>query len=148
MDGYNCFGCASTNKFGLQMEFFEAEDEIVSFWEPREQFQGYFNVLHGGIQATLIDEIASWYVFVKLKTAGVTASLNVKYKKSVYTNKEGKITLKARLLKKRRNIAEIEVELFDQEMNRCALGKADYFTFSKDKAEKDFNYPAFDEFYK
>ena len=84
-ENYNCFGCSQNNKFGLQMKFFEDEDEIVTFWQPQNRFQGYNFVLHGGIQATLMDEIASWVVFIKLKTAGVTSKMEIRYKKPVYT---------------------------------------------------------------
>lgn len=77
-EGYNCFGCSPNNSFGLQMKFFDDGEYLVSKWEPKEYLAGYGNILHGGIQSTILDEIASWVVYVKVKTAGVTASLNVK----------------------------------------------------------------------
>jgi len=67
MAGYQCFGCAPHNHNGLQMSFAEDGEYVVSEWEPKDYFQGYYNVLHGGIQATLMDEIASWLVQIKLK---------------------------------------------------------------------------------
>jgi len=70
INGYECFGCAPDNHAGLRMSFFEDGDEIISSWDPQEYFQGYNHILHGGIQATLMDEPASWIVFVKLGTAG------------------------------------------------------------------------------
>jgi acyl-coenzyme A thioesterase PaaI-like protein len=48
------------------MTFFDDGEGIVSNWGPKEGYQGYDKVLHGGIQATLIDEIASWVVYVRL----------------------------------------------------------------------------------
>ena len=71
IEQYNCFGCSPSNEFGLQMEFYDEGDETVCEWEPKPHFQGYGNILHGGIISTMMDEIASWYVFTKLKTAGV-----------------------------------------------------------------------------
>lgn len=79
-EGYNCFGCASGNEHGLQCEFYEEGEYITCYWTPRPEFQGFFHVLHGGIQATLIDEIACWNVFAKVKSAGVTVELNTKYR--------------------------------------------------------------------
>jgi len=55
------------------MQFFDEGDSVISTWEPTGNFQGWHNVLHGGIQATLMDEIASWVVFTKLGTTGVTS---------------------------------------------------------------------------
>ena len=70
-EGYNCFGCASGNEHGLRCEFYEEGEYITCHWMPRPEFQGFFHVLHGGIQATLMDEIACWNVFAKVKSARV-----------------------------------------------------------------------------
>ena len=75
IEDYNCFGCSSTNKLGLKMDFIEEEDGIYSYWTPEKHFQGWMGILHGGIQATLLDEIASWVVFVKLGKSGVTSEI-------------------------------------------------------------------------
>lgn len=142
-----CFGCAPDNDAGLQMEFFESENEVVSKWRPRAHHQGFRNVLHGGIQATLMDEIAAWFVFVKLKTAGVTSKIDVKYKRPVIMDK-GEITLKARLTEMNRNVAQINVKLFDADDTLCAEGNVYYFTFDKEKAKEKLGFPEPDEFIK
>lgn len=131
--GYGCFGCCPDNNVGLAMEFNEDGDDIVCLWHPATHYQGWINTLHGGIQATLIDECASWVVFRKLQTTGVTASLNVKYKKSVMTT-EPQITIRARLKEKKRNIAYISVTITDSRGMLCAEGEAVYFTFPPEKA--------------
>ncbi len=146
MPGYNCFGCSEHSDGGLQMEFWEEDDKIISFWEPRAQFQGYFNILHGGIQSTMMDEIASWVVFVKLKTAGVTSKMEVKYRRPVYMD-DGKITLKATLLEQRKKLAKIHVELYDANHKLCTEAEVTYFLFSAEKAVEEFKYPGFDGFF-
>ena len=79
-EGYDCFGCSPDNPLGVKMEFYEDGDDIVCFWKPQAHYQGWIDTLHGGIQATLIDECASWVVFRKLQTSGVTNRLEVKYR--------------------------------------------------------------------
>lgn len=145
-DGYNCFGCSSENVHGLQMEFYENDEGVISYWEPKDRFQGYHDVLHGGIQATLMDEIASWFVLVKLKTAGVTAKLEIRYKKPVYTH-QGKITLTANLKEMRRRIAVVSVELYNSEEELCAEGDISYFTYTPEVAKKKLSLPDPDSFY-
>lgn len=140
LEGYNCFGCSPQNHNGLKMTFFEQGEEIVSFWEPREGYQGYHTVLHGGIQATLMDEIASWVVYVKLQTAGFTSRADVRYRRPVYIN-QGPVTLRARCLQMRRNLADIEVRLFDQQNTLCAEATFTYFTYSIEKARERMYYP-------
>ena len=104
---YNCFGCSPNNQLGLKMEFFEDGEEIVSFWKPVKHFNGYINVLHGGIQSSLIDEIAYWTVLIKLKTSGVTARLDVRLKKPLYMDK-GKIMLRSKLVE----VLKVEAKKF------------------------------------
>ncbi|HRW96321.1 MAG TPA: PaaI family thioesterase [Bacteroidales bacterium] len=144
--GYNCFGCSPNNPAGLKLTFQEEGDNIIAIWTPKDHFQGYHNLLHGGIQATLMDEIASWFIYVKMKTAGVTSKLEVKYKKPVYTNR-GAIKLTARLISHRHNLVNIAVDLTDNEGKLCATGTVQYFTFSEKLAKKQFYYPNPDEFY-
>lgn len=85
MEGYFCFGCAPNNESGLKMEFYEDGDEIVSTWVPEARFQGWLNTLHGGIQATLLDEICAWVIARKLQTAGVTSRMETQYLKPIHT---------------------------------------------------------------
>ena len=93
---YNCFGCAPDNVNGLRMEFWEDGEEIVSFGELRDPFQGYINILHGGIQSTLIDEISRWVLFIKLNTLGFTKTLNINYINTIFLS-NGPISLRSRL---------------------------------------------------
>ena len=146
-EGYRCFGCApeEMNPYGLNMEFTKEGDEIVSLWEPKDHFQGFKNVLHGGIQAALIDEIASWVVFVHCETGGFTAGLNVRYLKNVLTDK-GPVTLKARLKEMVKNRAFVEVSLIDGTGNVCTEAVAEYFTLPSYIAEKKLHYPGKDAF--
>ncbi len=128
------------------MHFAEEEDAIVSEWVPKNYFQGYYRVLHGGIQATLMDEIASWLVQVKLKTAGVTSKMNIRYKKTVPIDK-GNIRLRAVLTGKHHNLAEIHVELFCPNGDVCTEGDFVYFTFPEKVAVEKLHYPGHAAFF-
>lgn len=141
-----CFGCSSANEIGLQMQFFEDGDEIISDWIPKKHFEGYQNILHGGIQATLHDEIASWLVYVKCETSGVTASLNIRYKKPVLIS-EKPIQLRAKLIQVNRKIANIETKLFNSEGILCSQASIDYFIYNQEFAKEKLNYPGIDKFY-
>lgn len=146
-EGYNCFGCCPTNPQGLQMEFQMEGDEMVSYWQPVEAFQGWNNVLHGGIQATLMDEIGSWFAIVSGKTSGVTIHLNVKYRKPVPTDK-GAIKLVAGLKEMHGKIMEVYVKLFDPAGVLCSEALASYFMFDARTAREKFMYPGVEAFIK
>lgn len=146
LEGYNCFGCSPNNHIGLQMEFYEDGDYVVSDWVPKKHLAGYGNILHGGIQSTILDEIASWVVSVKVKTAGVTATLNVKYKNTVFTDK-GKLTIRAKLVDQNRKFATIHAELLNSEGNVCSEAEIKYFIFPLDIAKRKFHYPGIEAFF-
>ena len=145
-EGYNCFGCSPKNEHGLQMEFYDDEEFVISNWEPKTYLAGYGNILHGGIQSLIFDEIASWAVYVKVKTAGVTATLNVKYKSPVFTDK-GKILIKAKLIDQNRRFATIHTELFDADGKICSEAEVKYFLFPLEIAKRKFHYPGVEAFF-
>lgn len=145
-EGYNCFGCSPNNPLGLRLTFYEENDEIISSWIPDINFQGYFNLLHGGIQATLMDEIASWTVYVKVKTAGFTCKADIRYLKPVGMD-QGPVTLRSKVKQMRRNLADIEVKLFDKNNTLCSEGILTFFTFPLDQSKQSMYYPDHAEFY-
>ena len=140
------FGCSPNNPIGLRMEFVEEGEEIVCVWDPGEHYQGFHDVLHGGIQATMMDEIASWVVFMKLDTGGVTYSINSLYRKPVLISR-GSVTLRAKLSEHKRRIASIEVHLFDGDGLKCSEGNVEYFVLPREKAEKELRFPGKHAFY-
>lgn len=142
---YNCFGCSPANKIGLHLGFWEDDDEVIARWVPQHQFEGWIDVLHGGIQATLLDEVAAWLVFVKLKTAGVTSNLNVNYTKPVYISK-GDITVRGRLVSVEKRKAMLECTLYDGNNEPCATADVTYFIFPEKIARAKFNYPGAEAF--
>ncbi len=143
---YNCFGCSPTNPLGLRMEFHEQGEEIVSTWTPGGNYQGFHDILHGGIQATMMDEIASWVVFMKLDTAGVTYAMKTRYRKPVRIS-NGAVTLRAKLSEQKRSIAFIEVTLIDGSGIPCSEALVEYFVLPRIKAEKEMHFPGKEAFY-
>ena len=139
MDGYRCFGCDPRSEQGLRMEFYEDGDRIVSRWKPRPEFQGWVDTLHGGIQATLADEISSWVVFRKFQTSGVTSRMEVRYLKPIHTS-EDHITLQATVVRQRRYIVDIEVKIFNSQDQLCTEALCIYFLFPKEKAHEEFHF--------
>ena len=135
--GYNCFACAPSNPYGLKMEFYEDGDDIVSLWTPGVNYQGWLNTLHGGIQATLLDEIGGWIIARKFQTSGMTTNLNVKYKKPVPTGDGITIEVRARVKEVKRMFVFIEATI-THNGEICSSADMTYYTFPKKVAEKDF----------
>lgn len=145
LPGYRCFGCSPDNENGLRMEFEDDGEYIICHWDPRSSFQGYLNVLHGGIQATLLDEIASWVIMVHLKTAGVTSRLEVRYLKKVMVD-EGPIVIRAKLSEQRHRVATIKAELFNAAGELASEAKVQYFLLPEEMAREKLAYPGVEKF--
>jgi len=141
-----CFACSDTNPIGLKLSFEESENFMHASWEPSEYYQGYKNVLHGGIIATLLDEIGAWCVNVKTGTAGVTAVLNVKYLKPVFITK-GKVSMKAEIIERKERNVMLRCYLFDGAGTLCAQAETDFFIYPEDIARRRLNFPGKESFY-
>ncbi|HRX32030.1 MAG TPA: PaaI family thioesterase [Tenuifilaceae bacterium] len=145
--GYDCFCCSPQNPIGLKLEFWYDDefDTVETEWNPGTHYQGYVDVLHGGIQSTIMDEVASWSVYIFEESSGVTGKMEIHYKKPVLISK-GKIIVKSKVYKRARRIVTLSVELFDGSGVLCTKGLIDYFVFPKEKAEKDLGYPGIKAF--
>lgn len=140
IEGYNCFGCAPGNPIGLRLEFCEEGDEIVSEWQPSPNYQGWLHVLHGGIQATLLDEICGWCVFRKLQTSGVTSKMEIQYLKPVLIEDNGPLALRAKITGQKRNFVQIEATLASPQGEICTRAQCVYYTFSQQEAKEKFHF--------
>lgn len=139
LEGYMCFGCAPDNPRGLHLEFYEDGDDIVAFWEPQHYHQGWLDTLHGGIQATLMDELAGWVVMRKLQTSGVTSRLDARYLKAVRTDR-GPLTIRGRIKDRKRNAVFIETELFNAQGECCSRADLVYFISDPARAKEVFHF--------
>jgi uncharacterized protein (TIGR00369 family) len=143
--GYHCFACSPDNPTGLRMSFFRDGEEVVSVWQPRPELEGYTGILHGGVQGTLMDEIASWWIFVNRGTAGATSRLEVSYKKPVRTDK-GAVTLRAAFAAEGDNEITVRVTLTDASGAVCSEGRVTYFVLPPAMARRRFAYPGPESF--
>ena len=141
-----CFGCSQNNPLGLKLKFAESDEYLLASWSPGEYYQGYPNVLHGGIISALLDELAAWCVSVKAGTAGVTTEMNIRYLAPVYINK-GDVSLKARITEQTERNAKVHCQLFDSQSKICSEAMAVFFLYPPEVARRKFRYPGKEAFY-
>lgn len=136
LKGYYCFGCSPENPMGVKMEFYEDGDEIVSFWKPKPEYQGWLDTLHGGIQAVLLDEICAWVIVRKLQTTGVTSKMGTRYRKSISSN-DTLLEIRASIQEQKRNIILVKATIYNSAKEICTEAVCTYFTFSKEKSQQE-----------
>lgn len=143
---YNCFGCSPNNEKGLKLNFELDGDEVVARWSPQKWAEGFRNILHGGIQAALLDELCSWVVQAVCKTVGVTTSMEISYRRAVLVS-DGEITLRARLTEQSSRMAYVEGKIINRDGIVCATARCRFFLFPLDKAMADYDYPGGEAFF-
>ena len=81
-DDQMCFGCGNRNPRGLKLHFTIDPERrsIRTRWTPTKEFQGYADIVHGGMVGLVLDEMMVNLLW-KLKLPAVTAELTVRFLK-------------------------------------------------------------------
>ena len=92
---HGCFGCGRDNPRGMGLGSYWDGEDVVMDWTPEPTYQARRNVLHGGMTALLIDEVAAAAAMAHAHRAAgvalgarpviemVTVNMNVDYLASV-----------------------------------------------------------------
>jgi len=126
-----CFGCGPHNEHGLRLRFRREGDEVVTRFTPTAGLEGPPGVFHGGLQATLADEVAGWTLVGMLGRMGFTTSMNVRYVRPVRIDEE--VEVRGRIASRSGNIVTITVTLRQGGKTGC-MGRVSYMLPDHDKA--------------
>lgn len=75
----SCFVCGESNPLGLKLRFHEDGDTVRARFTPRAEHIGFKAVTHGGLLATVLDEIMVWACAVRTKHFSFCAEMTVRY---------------------------------------------------------------------
>lgn len=135
--GHNCFACSDDHPFGLRLSFSFDGEEMVSHWKPDKRFQGWPNVVHGGIQCTMLDEISGWIINNKLKIHGVTMSMETLFLRPLLLT-DGTVEIRAKILKSNDYTTTVKAWLLNGKGEHCTEAKLTFRTYSQFEALKKF----------
>lgn len=77
-----CFVCGDKNPFGLNVEFYRKDGKVLGEYVVQDHFQGYRNILHGGILSALLDEVMIKSILAQ-DILTLTCEIKVRFKKPV-----------------------------------------------------------------
>jgi uncharacterized protein (TIGR00369 family) len=106
-----CFVCGVENPAGLQLAFYEQEDgAVISEVTLPDRYQGYPGVVHGGIVASMLDEVAG-RAAMQGDTARfmMTAKMEIRYRRPVPIGQP--LRLVGRLEKRRGRLTTVRGEI-------------------------------------
>lgn len=83
IDNDYCFACGSRNPLGLHLSFVIVGEALQTRVAPMPHWQGWANVVHGGLQATIMDDLMSNHLFKLSGVYAVTAELTTRFRRPV-----------------------------------------------------------------
>ncbi|MGE0789253.1 MAG: PaaI family thioesterase [Sandaracinaceae bacterium] len=107
--GQPCFGCAPDHPAGLRLTFRRDGDVIETRFVPPDRMQGPPGIMHGGLVATLGDELGAWTVIGLLDKFAFTAEMSCRFKGPVRIGRE--VIGRGRIVKPGSRVVGIEVRL-------------------------------------
>ncbi len=83
-----CFGCSKTNPHGLRLRFWYSEKGCFTRCTIPDYLCGLDGLVHGGILALIMDEVAQWTNIARLGLLGMTRSMSAQYHRPMKTETE------------------------------------------------------------
>ncbi len=105
-----CFACGELNTHGLHLGLHVAGDSCWTELTLQPDFQGWEGIAHGGIVATILDEVMGW-ALASLDSWGYTAKLSIEYRRPVPIG--ARIRGEGRVVEQRRRLLTTTARLFD-----------------------------------
>ncbi len=129
----NCFACGPENEYGLHLEIRADDKGAECEFVPNKKWEGYNGIMHGGITATILDEIMVYAAFGK-RLWSVTADFKVKYVKPVPLGE--KVYVKAKVKDIKKKLIYCEAEIRNKEGKILAKGEGRYWIMKKEDLEE------------
>ena len=105
---HHCFACGSTNPIGMHLEIELGEGTSRTTWVPGREYVGWEGKVHGGLLATLLDEVMAWAPS-SYDAWAVTAEMQIRYRSPA--NPGEQLTATGRVTNRRRRIYEVHGEV-------------------------------------
>lgn len=129
--GYGCFACDPRNNHGLRLKLF-ADDEkgdVFTRFTSEKHLQGFPGILHGGIQCALVDEVAFWTMFDKIKKIALTAKIDMEFLRPVGISSE--LEVRGRIAEESGRRVAVDVVIYEQN-KVCTRSRVDYIIPKRD----------------
>ena len=117
-----CFACGKENPFGLQVnpDITSNGARVKIECTPPGHFQGWANVIHGGILSTLLDEAITHVGIASFEEPAVTAQLEIRFKKPAMAG--DKLIVTANRVKMGKRLIEVEAHIDSEDGERIVEG--------------------------
>jgi len=130
---HNCFACGRDNAIGMRLRIELGDGVASTTWVGGHDFVGWSDKLHGGIIATLLDEVMAWAPS-SYDSWAVTAEMTVRYRSPALPGE--KLEAEGRVVERRRRIYRVAGEVRGADGRIVAEGSGRYLGAApSDKAD-------------
>jgi uncharacterized protein (TIGR00369 family) len=109
---HNCFACGDSNPIGMRLQIELGEGVASTSWTPGPDFVGWEDKVHGGMLATLLDEVMAWAP-ASYDSWAVTAEVQIRYRSPA--NPGETLSANGRVTQRRRRIYHVRGEVHGQD---------------------------------
>jgi uncharacterized protein (TIGR00369 family) len=120
----NCFVCGDKNPIGLNVPFYVKDDRVVAEYTAGPNFEGYKDILHGGILSSLLDEVMIRAVLAQGINC-LTSEIKVRFKKMVKTGE--KLNMEGWMVEDRGRMLVAQGKIANQDGEVVAEGEGKFF---------------------
>ena len=128
-----CFVCGDKNDIGLKVDFFNEEGKTIAEYTPTPEFEGYKDILHGGIISALLDEVMIKSIIAK-GILTLTSRVDIRFKN--LTRIGEKLLLEGWIKEDRRRLIIAEGRAFKQNGEVIAEARGTYFRIKGEMKEQ------------
>ncbi len=75
----NCFACGKNNRHGMHLDIRETPEGVELDFVAGNRYEGWQDIIHGGIVATILDELMAWACTARGHSA-VTGDLKIRFR--------------------------------------------------------------------
>jgi uncharacterized protein (TIGR00369 family) len=127
---HNCFACGELNEHGLQLKLHLGERRSWTEFVLDDRFEGWRGVTHGGIIATVLDEVMAW-ALVAEDNWGVTARMTIDFKRPVPVGTS--VRAEGWIVHNRRRLVDTAGQIVDANGTLLASAEAVYVAANEER---------------
>lgn len=135
----SCFVCGEDNAHGLRLKSRVEKGRVMLDYVAREADLGYRHIVHGGILATLLDEVMTWAAILSVRRVCVAAELTTRLKQPVRVG--ARLRVEGWVARKSSRLILVEGRILDERGAVMAEAEGKYMPMPAAQAElteKDF----------
>ncbi|HEY7701193.1 MAG TPA: PaaI family thioesterase [Candidatus Limnocylindrales bacterium] len=131
---HHCFACGSLNAHGMHLDLHVERGRSWVELTYEQRFQGWDGIAHGGILATILDEVMAW-ALVGEDDWGLTARLTIDFKRPVEVGQA--IRAEGWVTRSRRRLVETEGRVTDARTGQLLAGARGLYVAADESRKRE-----------